>query len=404
VKKIEVKVNSKKVGELFYEQDKNSYGFNYTANYKPISLIMPYRVSTYNWKYKLHPIFDMNMPEGYLFEIFKKYLSKEYGYIDDFLIFSHLCGNIESRLTYKSWSSKNEFISLDIDEILNNDTPDTFSKIITTFLTKNAISGVQPKSLALLSDKESLTTKEYIIKTWGEEYSELALNEYFCLKAVEKSGVLIPNIKLSKNNKFLLVERFNYDKTTNKFLGFEEILVLLGKNKDKKYSGSYEQVVKVVYSVTTNKVDSMKALYKTIVMNYLLKNGDAHLKNFGILYDEELKNIYFAPAYDIVNTVVYFYKDRPALSMFGKKMWFGKKELLKFGIEFCYFTSSEVNALYEVCLEALKQSIRELEAYLLTNKDFEDIGSKMLDIWKLSLDEKTYKEIPVEVIRNWEKD
>ncbi len=65
---------------------------------------------------------------------------------------------------------------------------------------KNAISGVQPKTLAILKDKESLSSKEYIIKTWGgEEYPpQLALNEYFCLKAIEKVGVQIPNLKLSK--------------------------------------------------------------------------------------------------------------------------------------------------------------------------------------------------------------
>jgi len=398
MKKIDVKVYEKKVGELFYEQDENSYGFNYTAEYQPISLIMPYRASTYKWRYKLHPIFDMNMPEGYLFEIFKKYLSKEYGFIDDFLIFSHLCSNIESRVSYESPEVKGKFVSYDIDEILENDTPDTFSKIISTFLTKNAISGIQPKSLALLSDKESLTTKEYIIKTWGEEYSELALNEYFCLVAVAKTGVRIPNIKLSKNNRFLLVERFNYNRDTDEFLGFEEILVLLGKNKEEKYSGSYEQVAKVVYSVATNKNESLEALYKTIVMNYLLKNGDAHLKNFGILYDKALKNITFAPAYDIVNTVIYFHQDKPALSMFGKKLWFGKKELVRFGVMHCYLSQSKADALYKCCQNALRSSIDELEIYSRNHPEFQEIGSKMATIWKTSLDEKTYKEVPFEAL------
>ena len=46
------------------------------------------------------------------------------------------------------------------------------------------------------------------------------------------------------------------------FLGFEEILTLLGKTKDEKYSGSYEQVAKVVYSVTTNKLEDIKAFIK----------------------------------------------------------------------------------------------------------------------------------------------
>ena len=400
---IEVNISHKKVGELFYEESKNEFGFNYTSNTNPISLIMPYKNSTYIWKNHLHPIFDMNIPEGYLFEIFKQYLTKEYGYIDDFLIFSYLCGNIDSRLTFNSWFDNTKYKPLDITTILENDTKDTFNKVLKMFLNKNAISGIQPKTLALLEDKTTLSSKEYIIKAWGDEYPQLALNEYFCLKAVENSGVKIPNIKLSKNNNFLLIERFNYNKKTDSFFGFEEVLVLLGKNKDKKYSGSYETIAKLIYSVTTNKKESMKSLYKTIVMNYLLKNGDAHLKNFGVLYDEAITNIYFAPAYDIVNTCVYIYKDRPALTMFGKKLWFGKKELLKFGQQSCFLSKDESSKYYSECINALKESIFQLKRYLEieSNNDFEDIGKKMIDTWELSLEEQTHKEISDEIIRNW---
>jgi serine/threonine-protein kinase HipA len=373
MKDIKVIINNHEVGNLFFEKEKNQYGFNYTHDFKPISLIMPYKTSSYIWHYKLHPIFDMNMPEGYLFEIFKKYLTKEHGYIDDFLVFSHICSNIQSRLSYKSFVNQKEFLSLDIDEVLQNDSQDTFTKIVTTFLDKNAISGVQPKSLALLKDEESLSTKEYIIKTWGEEYPQLALNEYFCLKAIEKTGVKIPNIQLSKNNKFLLVERFNYDKENDTFLG----------------------------SITTDKLEDIKSFYKVVIMNYLLKNGDAHLKNFGILYNDDFSKIWFSPAYDVVNTVVYFHKDKPALTMFGKKVWLGKKELVKFGIQNCYLNENDANNIYENCLEVLKDSIEELEKYITTNKDFEEIGQKMIDSWKLSLSQKTQKEIPLETIRNW---
>ncbi|HHS93667.1 MAG TPA: HipA domain-containing protein, partial [Campylobacterales bacterium] len=115
-------------------------------------------------------------------------------------------------------------------------------------------------------------------------------------------------------------------------LGFEEVLVLMGKNRNKKYSGSYEQVAKLIYAVTTDKVESMRQLYKTILMNYLLKNGDAHLKNFGVLYDNAFNHIAYAPAYDIVNTTAYIFKDKPALTMFGKKVWWGKRELIRFGV------------------------------------------------------------------------
>ena len=58
---IEVNISNKKVGELFFENKKKEFGFNYTDNTTPISLIMPYKNSTYIWKDYLHPIFDMNI-------------------------------------------------------------------------------------------------------------------------------------------------------------------------------------------------------------------------------------------------------------------------------------------------------------------------------------------------------
>ncbi|MDF1883619.1 type II toxin-antitoxin system HipA family toxin [Sulfurimonas sp. SAG-AH-194-C21] len=401
MKKIDVLVQDTVVGELFFEKELNQYGFNYLSDIAPISLIMPYQKSTYMWKNKLHPIFDMNTPEGYLFEVFKNLLHKEHSYIDDFLIFSYLAPNIESRLSFTSWFDTKKFEPVELDDVLKNDSEDTFLKILHTFLNKNAISGVQPKTLVLIKDKESLGTKEYIIKTWGEEYKNLAENEFFCLNATKYAGVEIPNIQLSQNKNFLLVERFNYDKESDSFLGFEEVLVLLGKNTDDKYSGSYERVAKTVYAVTTDKLKAMKDLYKCIVMSYLLKNGDAHLKNFGILYDEEFKNIRFAPAYDIVNTCVYIYKDKPALTMFGKKLWFGENELVRFGVESCYISKAKSQKYYDECIDALKQMMGELKEYIKVNPNFENIGSKMQSTFKISLEKKTHKELSIETTRDW---
>lgn len=401
---IKVLINNDKIGTLFFDDQKREYGFNYIKKSAPISLIMPYKQATYIWKHSLHPIFEMNLPEGYLFEIFKKYLSKKYGYIDDFLVFAYLSPNIESRLTFESEFDKRFFDGVEIEEILNNDSEDTFVKLLKTFLDKNAISGVQPKTLALIKDKESLQLREYIVKTWGEEYPYLAENEYFCMKAAKYAEITVSNIQLSTNKRFLLVEKFNYNKKSGKYLGFEEVLVLLGKNRDKKYSGSYEQIAKTIYTVSTDKETSMSQLYKTIVMSYLLKNGDAHLKNFGVLYDNEFKSINFAPAYDIVNTTAYIFKDKPALTMFGKKIWFGKNKLIKFGTNHCYLSQKNATSFYDECKSALIKIIEELKEYISLNQEFKDIGMRMIDSWKLSLSEKSYKEVPVEIIRNWTKD
>jgi len=69
----------------------------------------------------------MNMPE-------------EYGYVDDFLSFSYLCPNIQSRLRYEGWCAKSEVVSFNLTDLLHNDTKDTFSKLVHTYLSKNAIS------------------------------------------------------------------------------------------------------------------------------------------------------------------------------------------------------------------------------------------------------------------------
>ena len=401
---IKVKVNDQEVGSLFYEEDRDVYSFNYADNVdKPISLTMPYRPSTYHRAKYLHPIFDMNMPEGYLFEMLKNHLSKQYGMVNDFSVFSYLCNNIESHLTYESNIESQRFAEFDLEDILHNDDEDSFVKLVRAYLGKNAISGMQPKTLALINDKDSLSTIEYIIKTWGGEYPELALNEYFCLQALQTAGVDIPNVRLSDNNKFLLVERFNIDQSTGGYYGFEEVLTLLGKDRQEKYNGSYEQVAKIIYDVVGNKNKSMEALYKTIVMSYLLKNGDAHLKNFGVLYDEDMTNIRISPSYDVVNTCVYFYKDKPALTLFGIKIWFGRKELIKFGLQSCFLSESKASQFYDECIGALESSIVKLKAYVAKNKAFEDIGFKMVDIWELSLDQASYKEVPVEITRNWSK-
>ncbi|MBN2808073.1 MAG: type II toxin-antitoxin system HipA family toxin [Deltaproteobacteria bacterium] len=401
---IDVLLQHKKAGELFYDKSRMEYGFNYTRECDPISLTMPYQKSSYIWKHHLHPIFEMNLPEGYLFEVFKNHLQKEFGYIDEFLIFSFIAPNIESRLNFKSEFDKTAFAAVDLNEVLQNDTEDTFLRLVRVFLSRNAVSGIQPKTLALIKDKENLPLKEYIIKTWGEEYPRLAENEYFCMQAVSKAGVMIPVVRMSEHKKFLLVEKFDFNKKSGEFRGFEELLVLMGKNRNRKYSGSYEQVAKFVYAVSTDKIFSMEQLFKTIVMCYLLRNGDAHLKNFGVLYDSSFTDIRLAPAYDIVTTTAYIFNDKPALTMFGKKVWWGKADLIRFGTEHCYLSPRQAASMYALCLQAVSDTLAELKNYMKLAPDFVPVATRILDSWQSSLSGKSQKELSNEIIRNWRAD
>ncbi len=396
---IELYLNDKPIAS--FVQDKKNYLIDY-KNFdiqNSICLSLPNTKRFYTYEHRFPPYFETFLPEGYLYEVFKQILTKEYGYIDDYLIFSKLAPNIKSRIEFKSDFKKIDYDFLDIDNILQNDSNDTFNKLLELFLNKNAISGVQPKTVALLKDKETLHVKEYIIKTWGDEYPNLAENEYFCLNACKKVGIKIPNIKLSNNKRFLVVENFIFD--GDETLGFEEILSLVDKNRVQKYSGSYEQAAKIIYQFTTNKKESLTEYFKVVVMNYLLKNGDAHLKNFGLLFSADFSKIYLSPAYDIVNTTSYIFKDKPALMMQGKKRWYAKDSLVEFGIKNCLLTKKEANGFYDECLSALKETIDDIEDYICDNTDFATIGNRMIDSFTISLQNKTIKELPVELTRAW---
>ena len=399
---IKAEIKNTAVGELDYNPTEREYIFRYFGDeVHRISLVMPPSQRIYLWKHQLHPFFEMYLPEGYLFEIFKNLLIKNYGKINDYLLFDLLAPNITGRVQFHSDQAKTIFQEVNLDDILNHDTEDTFSTLLQTFLQKNAISGVQPKTLATIREKGALSTREYIIKTWGADFPQLAENEYFCMQAIKKAGISTPTLLLSKNRRFLIVERFDIDPEKGTCHGFEEMLGLMGKNREQKYTGSYEQVAKIFFQAATDKLFSMEQFFKLTCLNYLLKNGDAHLKNFGILYDEEISTINISPAYDVVCTVPYIFHDKPALTMRGRKVWFGKKELLDFGERHCQLSRKETQHSYETCCDSVIDTIKSIREHIRSNPAFTVIGNRMIDSWTVSLEQTTCGEIPDDIIGAW---
>jgi serine/threonine-protein kinase HipA len=122
------------------------------------------------------------------------------------------------------------------------------------------------------------------------------------------------------------------------------------------------------------------------------------LKNFGLLFNNDFSKIRLSPAYDIVNTTVYIHKDKPALTMFGKKVWYSK-ELIEFGVKYCLLTKKESTDIYNICVDVLHQTIEEMQKYINQNPNFKQVGKKMIDSFKLF--DRTIKEVDDELIRTW---
>ena len=114
-------------------------------------------------------------------------------------------------------------------------------------------------------------------------------------------------------------------------------------------------------------------------MNYLLQNGDAHLKNFGLLY-KGISDINLAPAYDVVCTTAYIERDIPALHLLGSKKWWSKKFLLQFGVKYCDLSNAEVNKHFECCVSSIKFILNIMKHRVAneTNQDKLEVLNKMI--------------------------
>jgi serine/threonine-protein kinase HipA len=86
----------------------------------------------------------------------------------------------------------------------------------------------------------------------------------------------------------------------------EDFASLAGKSKDNggadyKYHYSYEELGMLIKKYIPAWKVEIEKYYQLVVFNYLFSNGDAHLKNFGVLETMQ-GDFILCPAYDLLNT------------------------------------------------------------------------------------------------------
>src|SRR5262249_32090028 len=139
----------------------------------------------------------------------------------------------------------------------------------------------------------------------------------------------------------------------------EDFCVLNARRTDEKYRGSYETHVMKRFGQFANSVhvnEDGEKLFTLIALNRALRNGDAHLKNFGIVYDEVHGEARLAPVYDLVTTSVYIPKDNLALTLNGSTGWPTAKELRRLGETRGGGTPAKVKLLLERIVDAMRET------------------------------------------------
>ena len=400
--KLNVFVNKRKIGTL-EEISPDPLGnnpnprilFEYIDDADPsdrISLLMP--VSNKRFIYhEIPPIFDMILPEG------KRRASisqlAKITRIDDMGLLSLVGYNTIGRNQICKGNNIAAIPEINIDEFkCCNDGQKLFQELLLKSGFHSGVAGIQPKVLVSKSNKEdkirTINTSTHIIKSFDmDDFPWLTVNEFFCLRAAKMAGIDVPEFTLSNDGYLLAIERFDLkDEKNGIHFGFEEILSLLGRKSGDKYIGSVEEIVNCIddHIDISRSIQSLHSVFRQTVFNTLIGNGDAHLKNFGLLYDE--KSVRLSPAYDIVCTKAYIKNDIPALALeynnFSKK-WWSKDELIKFGEKHCYMTSENVDSIYTQALLAMKSVINDINKYINDHPEFSAIGKEIISIWQVSI-------------------
>ncbi len=167
--------------------------------------------------------------------------------------------------------------------------------------------------------------------------------------------------------------------------GFEDFCVLNARRTDEKYRGSYETSVMKRFTQFANSPhvnQDLEKLFILIVLNCALRNGDAHLKNFGVVYDDVGGEARLAPAYDVVTTSVYLPKDRLALTFNGTTEWPTAKQLKKLGETRAGCTPAQTRQILERTVDAMADTAKEIQSYANQQPPFSEIGHRMLEEWE----------------------
>jgi len=374
---LKVYTNRLLCGELSYEDEQ--YVFNYKDDATSVvSLTMPIRKSSWNSK-KLHPVFEMNMPEGALREAIKNHFAKVHN-MDD-INFLRLVGPyMLGRVKFNELIESKE--QLNIDDILRSPKEHLFEELMQKFAIRSGVSGVQPKLLLTAQNKTTMAFEHYIVKSWEASYPQLALNEYFCMRAIKNANLPTPEFYISNDLSMFVMKRFDVqdDKI---YLGFEDMCVLTARATDEKYNGSYEEVVRVLKDIINpiKKKESLKIFFKALIMNHLLRNGDGHLKNYGILYENDYEDARLAPIYDVITTTIYIKNDIPALKMGDAKLWWKEKTYKSFAMKSCGLSNKEYEEIVRNAINAVKHTKKEIDNFNSTDKSVKKFLNDLKECW-----------------------
>lgn len=364
IKQLAVGTPQGMAGDLLRE---SQFVFNYrgTDPACAVSLTMPLRAQSYAGN-ALPPIFGMNLPEGFLHQKIIERLAKHEA-VDEMRLLAitgaHPIGRLSYAVPGQPPATRKPEVGL--KRLLSEPaTAAMFDHLVDIYF-DSGISGMQPKVMLPdadqaatdhpQADRATLVQSNLIVKSGGTDYPQLAVNEFLCMDAARRAGIRVPDFWLSDDGGLFVMQRF--DIADGQRLGFEDMAVLMGLSREPtghyKYTQSYEAITRFITALCgSNALESLQRFYEYLVLSIAVRNGDAHLKNFGLLYTHpQAEPPRLAPLYDVVTTAAYddvnlrtgaLHADRTlALKLAKSKHYPNRETLLDFGKTLCHVRSPE---------------------------------------------------------------
>ena len=243
---------------------------------------------------------------------------------------------------------------------------------------KLSISGVQPKLSLKLDKKNNALISvaeggEYILKPQTAAFPNIPENEQCCMDIAAEFKIAVPPhclLPLKDKSWAYIVKRF--DRESGVKIHQEEFFQILGSGN--KYKGSVEQIGRKLKEISTAPGYDAQLFFERVVLNFIIGNGDAHLKNYSIAYKDK-ETIRLTPAYDIVcSKLVIPDEEDSALSINAKKNELKRDDFDKL--------AEYLNIPIRIRYEKFEKSLILMETIIKNSKIKQEIQEQFITIIK----------------------
>ncbi len=175
---------------------------------------------------------------------------------------------------------------------------------------------------------------KWIVKPPHPTLPNAPVNEYTMMRLAAAAGIQTPEVKLVKiddidlpglvglpvpkrESRAYAIKR--YDRTADGRVHVEDFAQVFNVHADQEYRATnYDTIGRLIFDLFPNRFEQLAEFIRRLVVNILIGNGDAHLKNWSIIYTDKVTPR-LSPAYDLVSTIHYVQNDSLALNLGGEK-------------------------------------------------------------------------------------